>query len=411
MDKGNHHGKNISNKHSSELLISLLEDGTIEPSEVLDTIEAMNKKKFIRNKYQDKIKHRKDDERYYIYINRKQVVAKSEDELLAKLFDMEFGIETYSMDDIFPLWIKWKRDNTAVCGRTLRIYTEQWDKYFAGREIVKKPVKSLTAKDFTGLFRNWTAKRELNAKMFNNIKSIINGIFSYAISELEIVSFNPIKGMDMRQFPMKPASNNDDDVFSMDERKILLSHLKDDEDAYALAICFDFNVTMRFAELSALRKEDYRDGMILIRSQRLLDVEMNDDLSFSENRFINADHVKGYTEHGFRSIPLNDMAKRCVEKAIELNPAGDYLFMFEGKQLSVSTFNARLRRYCKETGIAYRSSHKIRFCVASVLYQNGMPLAELKKLLGHSTTAMTLHYLRNVSANSDTLDIMQSALM
>ena len=111
------------------------------------------------------------------------------------------------------------------------------------------------------------AKRELNAKMFNNIKSIINGIFSYAISELEIVSFNPIKGMDMRQFPMKPTSNSDDDVFSVDERKLLLSHLEDEEDAYALAIRFDFNVTMHFAELSALRKEDYKNGKILIRSQ------------------------------------------------------------------------------------------------------------------------------------------------
>lgn len=186
MDKGNYSdGNNKSNKHLSELLISLLEDSTIEPSEVLDTIEAMNKKRFIKNKYQDKIKHRKDDERYYIYINCRQVVA----------------------------------------------------------------------------------KRELNAKMFNNIKSIINGIFSYAISELEIVSFNPIKGMDMRQFPMKPTSNNDDDVFSVDERKLLLSHLEDEEDAYALAIRFDFNVTMRFAELSALRKEDYKNGKILIRSQ------------------------------------------------------------------------------------------------------------------------------------------------
>ena len=52
MDKGNHSDStNKSTKHSSELLISLLEDSTIEPSEVLDTIEAMNKKRFIKDKY------------------------------------------------------------------------------------------------------------------------------------------------------------------------------------------------------------------------------------------------------------------------------------------------------------------------------------------------------------------------
>ena len=118
-----------------------------------------------------------------------------------------------------------------------------------------------------------------------------------------------------------------------------------------LAICFDFQVTLRFAELSGLRKEDYKDGKICIRTQHLLDVDMNDDLTFSANRFINADHVKGNTEHGFRTIPLNDTAKDILERAITLNPSGEYIFMFEDKQLSVSTFNARLRRYCKELGI------------------------------------------------------------
>ena len=408
--KNNYTNTNMPNKDSAKLLQSLLEDGKMELSEVLDMCDMVNKKKIIREKYQNKIKHRKDDDRYYIYINRKQVIAKSEDALYQKLYDLEYGTQTYSMSDIFPLWLKWKRDNTAVTGRTLRIYTEQWDKYFADHSIINKPIKDVTAKDFTELFRKWTSKRQLSTKMFNNLKSLCNGIYSYAISELEIVSFNPIKGMDMRQFPMKPVANNDDNVFTDADRKLLLNHLKDDSDPYALAISFDFNVTMRFAELSALRQEDYKDGVMKIRSQHLLDVDMNDDLTFSENRFINSDHVKGNTEHGFRSIPLNDTARACVEKAISLNPGGEFIFMFDDKQLSVSTFNARLRRYCKEIGIPYRSSHKIRFCVASILYQNGMPLTELKRLLGHSTTAMTLHYLRNVSADSHTLDIMQSAL-
>ena len=60
-------------------------------SEVLDMCDMVNKKKIIREKYQNKIKHRKDDDRYYIYINRKQVVAKSEDALYQKLYDLEYG--------------------------------------------------------------------------------------------------------------------------------------------------------------------------------------------------------------------------------------------------------------------------------------------------------------------------------
>ena len=241
--KNNYTNTNMPNKDSAKLLQSLLEDGKMELSEVLDMCDMVNKKKIIREKYQNKIKHRKDDDRYYIYINRKQVIAKSEDALYQKLYDLEYGTQTYSMSDIFPLWLKWKRDNTAVTGRTLRIYTEQWDKYFADHSIINKPIKDVTAKDFTELFRKWTSKRQLSTKMFNNLKSLCNGIYSYAISELEIVSFNPIKGMDMRQFPMKPVANNDDNVFTDADRKLLLNHLKDDSDPYALAISFDFNVT------------------------------------------------------------------------------------------------------------------------------------------------------------------------
>ena len=386
------------------------DSGTIDMSEALRQVDIMNKRRLIKDKYQGKIKERADDGRVYVYVNRKQIIAQNIDELYSKLYEIEYGKETFSMADIFPLWMCWKRDNTATCGRTLRIIEDQWRKFFCANAITQKPLVELTGKDFIDLFRKWTRKRELTAKMFNNLKSICNGIYSYAISELEIVQYNPIKGIDMRQFPMKTPANNDDNVFTADDRKALLQHLSNDDDMYALAICFDFQVTLRFAELSGLRKEDYKDGKIRICTQHLLDVDMNDDLTFSANRFFNADHVKGNTEHGFRTIPLNDTAKSIIERAIELNPDGEYIFMFEDKQLSISTFNARLRRYCRELGIEYHSSHKIRFCVASILYQNGMPLTELIRMLGHSTTQMTLHYLRNVSANSDTLDIMQKCL-
>ena len=397
--------------NNSELkdLCFQIEHGQISASEVVDQIHYMNDKKEIIDKYQGKIKERSDG-RAYIYVNRKQITAPNTEELYSKLYKLEYGIETYTMADIFPLWMRWKRDNTAACGRTLRIITQEWNKYFIGQEILNKPLIELTGKDFTKLFRVWTCKRQLTAKMFNNLKSICNGIYSYSISELEIVNYNPIKGIDMKQFPTKPQADNDDNVFTEEDRNAILAHIKGDDDMYAIAISLDFQVTLRFAELSALKKTDYFNGKLRIRSQHLLDVEMNDDLSFTANRFINADHIKGNTSDGYRYIPLNDTAKGIVERAIELNPDSEYLFMFEGKQLSISTFNARLRRYCKEIGIQPKSSHKIRFCVASILYQNGMPLTELKRMLGHSTVQMTLHYLRNVSANSNTLDIMQKCL-
>ena len=84
--------------------------------------------------------------------------------------------------------------------------------------------------------------------------------------------------------------------------------------------------------------------------------------------------------------------------------------MQNGKQLLCDTFNEHLHKHCKAIGIPPRSSHKIRFTVASILYSKGVPLTSLQRLLGHTTVAMTMHYLRQVTPMEETVDIMAKAL-
>lgn len=390
-------------------LLSLLEGDNIETSEVLDQVEKMKKIQKVKNKYKDKVKTRKDGRQVYVYVDRKQITAKDENELYKKLYLLEFGEETYSMKDLFPIWIKWKRDYTPVSVRTLRIYSEKWKKYFEPYEIIDIPIVKLKAKDFVNLFRLWTCKRQMTSRLFCNLKSIINGIYAYAITELETVHANPIKSIDMRQFPMKPV-NNDGDVFTIEERRKLLEYLSDIDEIYALAIQFDFQVLMRFAELAALQWNHVKENRIYIDSQYLLTMEMDEDMNFHNKECENFDHVKGNTDQGFRYIDLTSEAQAILAKVKALNPEGKYIFMNKGKQLSISTFNDKLKRYCREAGVPERSSHKIRFCTASILYQNGVPLAELQRMLGHTTTAMTLHYIRSVMSDERSRQIMEKAL-
>ena len=136
----------------------------------------------------------------------------------------------------------------------------------------------------------------------------------------------------------------------------------------------------------------------------------HDDLNFSSKTYKNVEHIKGYADAGFRYIPLTKDAKAILAKVKEINPTGKYIFMKNERQLTTDTFNRRLKKYCREIGIPERSSHKIRFSVASFLYENGMPLTDLQRLLGHTTTAMTLHYLRRVTPNENTSSLMQNIL-
>ena len=115
--------KNISQLLDNWDLISPPEFGNMDSAELLDLAKRMNRYKELRNKYKDKIKTRKDGRQVYVLIDRKQIAAKDEYALFDKLYALEYGIESSSMEDLFCEWLRWKRDNTNVAGSTLRNYT------------------------------------------------------------------------------------------------------------------------------------------------------------------------------------------------------------------------------------------------------------------------------------------------
>ena len=136
---------------------------------------------------------------------------------------------------------------------------------------------------------------------------------------------------------------------------------------------------------------------------------LNDDLTFKPLTHENVDHIKGNTDEGYRYEPLTDDALKILAQIREINPDNEYIFVRNGEQLNENTFNTRLKTYCKECGVTYRSSHKIRFCGASILYEMGVSLTELKELLGHTNIQMTLHYLRRVKPKGNVVRIMNDA--
>lgn len=381
---------------------------TLTLSEISEKILYMNKKQEIERKYKDKIKERKDGRQFYIYIDRKQYTAITYQGLLDILFELEYGRERSSMSELFSEWMIWRRDCSPVTDKTLKEDVNNWKRYLQDNPISKIPLVELTPKDFIKVFRSWTKDRQMTRKKFNNVKSLINGIFYYAIED-GIVAHNPVKDVNSKQFTFKPV-NNDDDVFTRQDRQKILAHLSDNDDMYSLAIQLDFQLVIRIGELLALKWSDIKDGNIHIQGQLLTERKMNDDLTFTKREHITVDHVKGNTDQGYRFQPLTDEAKRLLEKIREQNPHGEYILMKDGRQLNANSFNRWLKRYCEECNVPVRSSHKIRFCVASILYDNGLPLTVLQQLLGHTTTAMTLHYLRRVTPTKDTANLINSAL-
>lgn len=137
---------------------------------------------------------------------------------------------------------------------------------------------------------------------------------------------------------------------------------------------------------------------------------MNDDLTFSNETITNDERIKGNKDSGFREIPLTAKAMEIIRKTQSLYPDNEYLFMHDGRQLRDDAFNRELRKVCNALQIKYRSSHQIRFTVATMLYENGIPITQLSHLLGHSDTNTTWHYIRQSKPDHLTLETMQSVL-
>lgn len=262
-------------------------------------------------------------------------------------------------------------------------------------------VKEIRPITLIRFFREATRNRTHTHKRISNARSVLNGIMSYAIEE-EIITHNPVSDVNFKQFTYKPIEEQSDNVFSHEDTQKLLRYLQTIHEPYSLAIQLSFYLFIRVGETKGLQWEDidYENRLIYLHRQVTCSRTLNDDLTLSKREVTVVKQMKGNTSKGFRKQYLTDEALDILEKAKELNPHGTYIFEPNGALMTTDSFNRRLKKYCKEAGVPYYSSHKIRFYNASSAY-DGKNLTTISRLMGHSKVETTLHYLRNVNKDDN----------
>lgn len=379
------------------VLKELCPDGKMTASACERIMQFCKKEKQVKEKVNlSKIKVRPDDGRIYILINRKMISSNSYTGLIEKLYEMFFGVQTSTLESFFEEWMLWRKNESAASEKTMKENRILWNAMLRGNELTQIPMKELRVQDFISFFRSITKDRTVTRKRFNDMKSILNGMLYLAV-EREIIPRNYLKDINYQQFPYKAANTKICPYTEIERRQMIQYFQKQESDLYNLAILLDFHLVLRIGELKALRWSDIHGDYIKIQHF------VNDDNQLIED-------VKGHAEEGVRLMPLTPTAKRILEQVKQLNEGNEYLF-FRGKQpLSTSTFNRRLRKCCEALKIEYRSSHKLRFSTASIMYRNGLRDTELQMLLGHTSLSMTRHYLRNLASEEQTASKMAEIL-
>ena len=98
------------------------------------------------------------------------------------------------------------------------------------------------------------------------------------------------------------------------------------------------------------------------------------------------------TASGRRTIPLNSRALEAIQhlKAQQVEGCPCALATQNGKHLSYRNLLATMEKACGMAGVEHRGLHALRHSFASNLFARGVSVKVISKLLGHSSTQVTI---------------------
>ena len=218
---------------------------------------------------------------------------------------------------------------------------------------------------------------------------LLRSIFAYAIRN-RYIAFNPV-GKELRPVVKQARVHcyNREDSFQ------LLSALSQTDLMHQSIICTTLSIGCRLGEITGLRWRDVdlENGVVSIHTTR--------QYIDKENGIIEG---KPKTEKSERDcgIPAS-VVKMLLEYKADITESLSYLGIpvtsdthvfvnFEGKALHPSSPNRWLKEFLVRHKLPKLTFHGLRHTCATLLVAEGMDVAAIAELLGHSTPATTLNY-------------------
>ncbi|WP_143321656.1 site-specific integrase [Clostridium sp. HBUAS56010] len=409
-----------------EILKYAIDNGVINLQEISQkaNIELMEKVDEV-HKYKITKLNGKNDQRWQTYVldsrkknGRRIFKAAEKNKLYNKLAEYYNIIDTVesskSMEEVFKKWIPYKRTITNS-ENTIQRHINHWKRYFEGTEIVKKSMTNIDVILLESWANSLIKDHNLTRKEWQNLKTIINGIWTYAF-RTGVVKINPWESVKITvRFRQVNKKTPEEEVFIGDELdKIIVKcneYYELTKNEVYLAIIFNFYCGLRVGELCGLKFKDvnYEKNYISVErevTQRII-LDVNGRRKY---KWIIENHTKTYTN---RFVPLIPKAKNVLTKIISKRNGDcdkeEFLFMRKDTYLNKEQVNQSLWRVCECSGLGKKSSHKIRKTFASKLNANGVPIDEIRTLLGHSDAQTTLGYIYNPLPKEKTLEMIRDA--
>jgi len=251
--------------------------------------------------------------------------------------------------------------------------------------VGNKPVRFIAALDVEA-YKEYLIK-EVSKVTANDYLRSLKTAFNIGL-RLNLVESNPFKDCKMFRIPhVRPA------------------YLRKEEFALLLQVITDqrFGLLVLFAALTGMRRGE-------IVNVRWVDIDM-------DARLINIQNSENFTVKAMRSrtIPMNRDMFNLLQN---IPKESEYVFVdAELKPYKAGTVTKKFKRSVKDCGLSEKLHlHSLRHSYASWLVQSEIPLAEIQKLLGHSSVVTTQIYahldhehLRNTVEKLQLAEFIQNA--
>ena len=333
---------------------------------------------------------------------RKNIKAPTEKELWEKLIPIYFpqsNLDKFKFSDLFQEWLTYKESITSSPNTIMR-HRQHYRRYFEKSALHDKNIARID-----DLFLETECNRivksfNLTRKEWNNVKTILNGMFDYATRK-HYLQTDPMEKVRIfvkfRQVVKKSGSTQTYNTQELQDLHLYLDRMfAETGDSVFLCIKFNFLAGLRVGELVSLRWSDIEGNRLHIVREEVRNQ--------TTNSYEVVEHTKTYQDRFVILVP------KALEILHKIPRESEYIFTRDSQRIVSRQVAKIIKKYAQSQGMEVKSSHKIRKTFASLLNANGVPIDCIREMLGHNNLSTTLGYIYNPLTESETYELIKNAL-
>lgn len=249
----------------------------------------------------------------------------------------------------------WRIMSLPWAESTQRLYAPLFE--ILANAIGNAPLAEFSRGDAIAVLGEIRTKRNLSPSGLATYKKVLSAFFGAAV-DLGVVVANPVIGVRLE----KPQEKAVPFLSDEDQARLLRHTGGQHRPLFALLL----HTGLRIGEATALCWQDIQNGDTLV--------------------------VRRSKSKKVRTVPLSQQALRSLEtfSARGSRPMRGEAPIWDGgtgRQIAKA-----LERACADAGLPRLTPHQLRHAFASSLAQKGVPLPDIKTLLGHSSIQTTMRY-------------------